>query len=41
MIEYALANGFLTMQQDGVNKVLAGEITLAELMSTIDLTDRL
>jgi len=41
MMDYALANGFVTMQQDGVSKVLAGEITLAELVSTIDLTDRL
>ncbi|MDX1975312.1 MAG: GspE/PulE family protein [Rickettsiales bacterium] len=41
MMEYALSNGFVTMQQDGINKVLAGEITLEELISTIDLTDRL
>mgnify|MGYP002138759192 CR=1 FL=1 len=41
MMEYALANGFVTMQQDGIAKVLAGEITLEELISTIDLTDRL
>lgn len=41
MMEYALANGFITMQQDGINKVLAGEITMDELINTIDLTDRL
>jgi type IV pilus assembly protein PilB len=41
MMDYALANGFVTMQQDGINKVLAGEIPLSELISTIDLTDRL
>lgn len=41
MLEYVLASGFITMQQDGINKVLAGEITLAELISTIDITDRL
>jgi type IV pilus assembly protein PilB len=41
MLEYALANGFVTMQQDGISKVLAGEITLDELIGTIDLTDRL
>ncbi len=41
MMDYALANGFITMQQDGINKVLAGEITLSELINTIDLTDRL
>ena len=41
MMDYALANGFVTMQQDGINKVLAGEIALNELINTIDLTDRL
>jgi general secretion pathway protein E/type IV pilus assembly protein PilB len=41
MMEYALENGFVTMQQDGINKVLAGEINLGELINTIDLTDRL
>ena len=41
MIEYGVANGFVTMQQDGINKVLAGEIHLAELINVIDLTDRL
>ncbi len=41
MVEYALKGGFVTMQQDGINKVLAGEITLEELITTIDLTDRL
>lgn len=41
MMEHALEQGFVTMQQDGINKVLAGEITLDELVNTIDLTDRL
>ncbi len=41
MMEYALTHGFVTMQQDGINKVLQGEISLEELISTIDLTDRL
>lgn len=41
MMEYARQHGFVTMQQDGVNKVLAGEISLEELISVIDLTDRL
>ncbi|MGE0754437.1 MAG: GspE/PulE family protein [Alphaproteobacteria bacterium] len=41
MMEHALKHGFVTMQQDGINKVLAGEITLDELVNTIDLTDRL
>ena len=41
MMDYALENGFITMQQDGINKVLAGEIDLEELINTIDVTDRL
>ena len=41
MMEYALANGFVPMMQDGITKVLAGEMDLAELINTVDLTDRL
>ncbi len=41
MMEHAIKHGFVTMQQDGVTKVLAGDISLEELISTIDLTDRL
>ncbi|MEJ0010722.1 MAG: ATPase, T2SS/T4P/T4SS family [Alphaproteobacteria bacterium] len=41
MMEYALENGFVPMVQDGIGKVLAGEIDIAELMNTVDLTDRL
>ncbi|MDE3038845.1 MAG: Flp pilus assembly complex ATPase component TadA, partial [Pseudomonadota bacterium] len=41
MTDYALAGGFITMAQDGINKVMAGEISLGELINTIDLTDRL
>lgn len=41
MLDYLNANGFVSMQQDGIDKVLAGEITLAELVNTIDMTDRL
>jgi type IV pilus assembly protein PilB len=41
MMDHALANGFVTMQQDGVEKVLAGEIDLSELISIVDMTDRL
>ena len=41
MMEYALEHGFITMQEDGIQKVLSGEITLDELVGTIDLTDRL
>lgn len=41
ILEYALGQGFMTMAQDGINKVLAGDIDLEELIATIDLTDRL
>ena len=41
MLEYAVAHGFVTMVQDGIAKVLAGEIDLSELINTVDLTDRL
>jgi len=41
MMEYALETGFVPMQEDGITKVLAGEIHLEELINTLDLTDRL
>jgi len=41
MMDHALSNGFITMQQDGIEKVLAGDIDLEELINIVDLTDRL
>lgn len=41
MTEHARKHGFVTMQQDGIQKVLDGNISLEELITTIDLTDRL
>jgi type IV pilus assembly protein PilB len=41
MLEYAMANGFVPMVQDGISKVLAGYIDIPELISVVDLTDRL
>ena len=41
MLEYAMQNGFVPMVQDGISKVLAGEIDIPELINTVDLTDRL
>ncbi len=41
MMEHAHTQGFVTMQQDGINKVLRGEMDLEELINVIDLTDRL
>ena len=37
----AKKNGFVTMAEDGVAKVLLGEINIASLVRAIDLTDRL
>jgi type IV pilus assembly protein PilB len=41
MVDYAISQGFVTMQQDGIDRVITGEIDLEELISIIDLTDRL
>ncbi len=41
MMDYALKNGFVSMGMDGINKVLAGDIDLPELIGTIDFTDKL
>lgn len=41
MLEYALEHGFVPMVQDGISKVLAGDLDMAELINTVDLTDRL
>lgn len=41
ILKHALEQGFVTMQQDGIYKVLAGEITVEELINTIDFTERL
>lgn len=41
LLEYAISRGFVDMVQDGIAKVLAGEIDVAELMNTVDLTERL
>ena len=41
LMEYALANGFVPMVQDGISKVLSGDIDIPELINTVDLSDRL
>jgi general secretion pathway protein E/type IV pilus assembly protein PilB len=41
LLQYALEQGFVPMVQDGISKVLAGEIDIPELINTVDLTDRL
>lgn len=41
MMEYLLDNGFIPMAMDGIDKVINGSIDIGELISTIDMTDRL
>lgn len=41
MMEHALENGFIPMVMDGIDKVMNGQISLKELIDTIDLTERL
>lgn len=41
MMQYALDNGFIPMAEDGIQKVLQGDIDMEELIRRIDMTDRL
>lgn len=41
LIDYCLENGFVRMIDDGIDKVVQGVIDLPELISTIDLTERM
>lgn len=41
MMNYALNNGFVPMAEDGIDKVLQGEIDIGQLISTLDMTDRM
>lgn len=41
MLKYAISKGFKPMVEDGIEKVIAGIIDLKELMSVVDMTDRL
>ncbi len=41
MHAYVSANGFVSMQEDGLQKVAAGITDLKELMRVVDLTDRM
>ncbi len=41
MMQHALDNGFIPMAEDGIQKVLQGDIDLEELIRRIDMTDRL
>lgn len=41
ILEYAISRGYQTMMQDGIDKIMKGEIDVVELMNTVDLTERL
>jgi type II secretory ATPase GspE/PulE/Tfp pilus assembly ATPase PilB-like protein len=41
MLEYLLSKGFVTMAEDGLQKVAAGITDLKELMRVVDMTDRM
>ncbi|AIF80921.1 type II secretory pathway, ATPase PulE/Tfp pilus assembly pathway, ATPase PilB [endosymbiont of Acanthamoeba sp. UWC8] len=41
ILSYAKENGFIAMAQDGINKVLEGTIDIDELISTVDMTERM
>ncbi len=41
MMQYALDKGFIPMVQDATNKVLDGIIDVSEMVSRVDVTDRL
>lgn len=41
MLEYAIKKGFITMVDDGIDKVVAGITDLKELIRVVDLTDRM
>ncbi len=41
LLKVALANGFKTMADDGIRRVLLGETTIEELSRVVDLTERL
>lgn len=41
ILNHAISNGFVTMVQDGINKVLLGQTDLEELINTVDMTERL
>lgn len=41
ILTYATEKGFVSMSQDGINKVLQGILDMDELISTIDMTKRM
>jgi general secretion pathway protein E len=40
LLKQALSNGFKTMADDGIRRVLLGETTIEELSRVVDLTGR-
>ena len=41
MMTYALDTGFIPMMEDGIDKVLQGDIDIDQLVSTLDMTERM
>lgn len=41
MMEYLLNKGFIPMVEDGISKILTGEIDIKELIARVDVTDRM
>ena len=41
ILEYAIQNGYKTIADDGIRRILAGETTIEELSRVVDLTSRL
>ena len=39
--DQAIREGFVAMDQDGINKVMEGVISIAELVRSLDMTERL
>jgi len=41
MLDYAYDNGFISMMEDGIDKILLGQIDIPQLVGTIDMTERM
>jgi type II secretory ATPase GspE/PulE/Tfp pilus assembly ATPase PilB-like protein len=41
ILDQALKEGFITMAQDGINKILEGVTDIEDLIKNVDMTDRL
>jgi type II secretory ATPase GspE/PulE/Tfp pilus assembly ATPase PilB-like protein len=41
MYDYIVKKGFVTMAEDGIEKVIHGTTDIKELMRVVDMTDRI